>query len=901
MKYRLIVVANFGLIIGIIMGLYFSKSIILFLSIFVISLLLLLKNNSLLSIIFKWKRENKSLSSMFLKCEKDNKSLSSILFKWKRENKTILSEVFKFSYSSLRYLKKYLSKTVLITFIFFLIIGYLLLNLKLEKFQKFLYEVNSLESIKVYGIIASDKEEKEYSNMYKLKILNINNKRYYNTYCYIKFNKKDKVEIKYGDLIYFKGEFEEAQDSTNYKGFSYKEYLKTINIYGTFKVSKNKVKVLGENALSSINMLSNKVKNSFEIQLDKLYGDDNEEKALLKGILIGEVEEITEEQTENFKATSLSHILAVSGMHISYIIICSMFILRLLGFSKKSVHILTICIIIFFMFLTNFAPSVVRASIMGIIFLISFLVKRKSDFWVNISIASLITLIYNPYILLSLSYQLSYLGTIGIVLGMKVVGEYKRRKEEKQNSKCLNDKTYVEMNDLEIEKKININDSKVKFKKVETDNKRKQFILEKFNTIKQFFIDAILVCISAQLFVFPIILLNFNNFSIYFLISNILVAPIIGVIVILGFIIIFISYIFPPLAIFLNYIENFLLEFINIMTNYISKLPNANLYLKTPYVLSILLYFVFVLIFIGMYIAREDVIKRKVKQYYKQILKIFKIILVCYIIIVISIDIGIYNFNTKVYFVDVGQGDCSLIITEKNKKILIDGGGSESYDVGENTTLPYLLDRRISKLDYIIISHFDSDHVQGLFAVLENIKVVNVILSKQYEMTENYEKFLSIVKEKKINLILAKKGDVIKIDKHSYIEVLFPLENVKEYISQNAINNNSLVFKYKDRNISILYTGDIEKIAEEKLLSLYRETNKLEADILKVAHHGSKTSTIESFLELVNPKIAVISVGKNNTFGHPSEEVLARLKDKKVVIRRTDLEGEILMKFGNTL
>ena len=120
MKYRLIVVANFGLIIGIIMGLYFSKSIILFFFIFVISLLLLLKN----------------------------KSLSSILFKWKRENKTILSEVFKFSYSSLRYLKKYLSKTVLITFIIFLIIGYLLLNLKLEKFQKFLYEVNSLESMK---------------------------------------------------------------------------------------------------------------------------------------------------------------------------------------------------------------------------------------------------------------------------------------------------------------------------------------------------------------------------------------------------------------------------------------------------------------------------------------------------------------------------------------------------------------------------------------------------------------------------------------------------------------------------------------------------------------------------------------------------------------------------------
>lgn len=184
--------------------------------------------------------------------------------------------------------------------------------------------------------------------------------------------------------------------------------------------------------------------------------------------------------------------------------------------------------------------------------------------------------------------------------------------------------------------------------------------------------------------------------------------------------------------------------------------------------------------------------------------------------------------------------------------------------------------------------------MQGLFTVLKNIKVENIIFGKQFEMTENYGKFLDIVKEKKINLILAKKGDVIKIDKNAYIEVLFPLENVKEYISQNAINNNSLVFKYKDRNISILYTGDIEKIAEEKLVNLYRGTNKLKADILKVAHHGSITSTIESFLELVSPKIAVISVGRNNIFGHPSEEILERLENRNIIVRRTDVEGEIV-------
>lgn len=167
------------------------------------------------------------------------------------------------------------------------------------------------------------------------------------------------------------------------------------------------------------------------------------------------------------------------------------------------------------------------------------------------------------------------------------------------------------------------------------------------------------------------------------------------------------------------------------------------------------------------------------------------------------------------------------------------GGGSydDNYDTGENVTLPYLLDRRISKLDYVVISHFDSDHAQGLWAVLENIKVDNVVISKQFEITDNFERFLEIVKAKCQKVLCVKKGDVIRVDKSSRIEILFPVEDIKKYISQNAINNNSIVCKYVDKNVSVLYTGDIEKIAEEKLVEMYRGTKVLEADVLKVAHH----------------------------------------------------------------
>lgn len=217
-----------------------------------------------------------------------------------------------------------------------------------------------------------------------------------------------------------------------------------------------------------------------------------------------------------------------------------------------------------------------------------------------------------------------------------------------------------------------------------------------------------------------------------------------------------------------------------------------------------------------------------------------KKLLIIYLIVIVIIDLGVFERGkTKIYFVDVGQGDCSLIITSYNKKILIDGGGSydEDYDVGENITLPYLLDRRISKLDYVIISHFDSDHVQGLWAVLNHIKVENVVISKQYEMTENFQKFLKIVKEKRLNVLVVKRGDVIKVDNSSRIEVLFPVADVKAYISQNLINNNSIVCKFINKNVSVLYTGDIEKVAEEKLVEMYRGSPALEADVVKVSHH----------------------------------------------------------------
>lgn len=220
MKYRLLVIANAGFIIGIIVGLYFSIGIILFLSIFVLGLALFLN----------------------------------------------LDRFFRIRNKIYRYLKVYLTKKVIIIFILFFILGFLALVFKEGKFENFLQDMAYIQNnnIKIYAVIISDKEEKEYSDLYRVKILNINNKKYYNTNCIVKLNKFKNEKLLYGDLIYFTGEFQAPQESTNYKGYDYKEYLKTINIYGTFKSKYSNVKILKENSYGIIQMLANKVKNSFE-------------------------------------------------------------------------------------------------------------------------------------------------------------------------------------------------------------------------------------------------------------------------------------------------------------------------------------------------------------------------------------------------------------------------------------------------------------------------------------------------------------------------------------------------------------------------------------------------------------------------------------------------------------
>lgn len=235
-----------------------------------------------------------------------------------------------------------------------------------------------------------------------------------------------------------------------------------------------------------------------------------------------------------------------------------------------------------------------------------------------------------------------------------------------------------------------------------------------------------------------------------------------------------------------------------------------------------------------------------------------------------------------VHFIDVGQGD-SILIQVNSKNLLIDSGPSTSKD----KLLKYINSLKISKFDYIIATHPHEDHIGNMSYIIDNFEVLNFYAPKISSNTKAFETMIEslVMKDLKIKVL---KPNIKSIDlgENTKVDVFSPISNEYE-----NINNFSSIIKISYGNNSFLFTGDSEELSEKEVLA---KGYDLKSDVLKIGHHGSSSSTSKRFLDAVDPYIAVISAGKDNSYGHPSQEVLSRLKD--LTIYRTDLNGNILIK-----
>ncbi|MBR6504937.1 MAG: ComEC/Rec2 family competence protein [Clostridia bacterium] len=476
------------------------------------------------------------------------------------------------------------------------------------------------------GIIQSNPEEKEYNTRYKIRVQSINNdSKYKNTNLYL-FVSKETQKFEYGDLISFRGEFIEPQTQKNYEGFDYKEYLKTLKIYGTLKCVNDKIELCDKNRVNflsfKINDLSNKIKgNTYKLFKQK-------EANLLIGILIGDTSNIDENLENNFRNSSLLHILAVSGTHINYIILSLIYLNSKLKISKKIGRVITIIILILFMFLVGFSASVVRAVIMGITILVAQLFYRKLDIINSISFSALVLLLINPFNIINSGFLLSYGGTIGIVSLSKNFSNIFIKKN-KQSSLILKEKVYI--NNL-------------------------------INSIK----EILIITISAQIIIMPITLRLFNTISLTFFISNLLVGPIMGFVTVFGFITVFISFISVSIAKILAFPLHIMIKFLIFIAEFFGSMKISKIYVVTIPMIFIVIYYVCVYIInYFLYLRYNDVgaddpVRPIIRYWFKELACSFKIhykkILIYFILILIIFNI--YSNLTKEFtinFIDVGQ------------------------------------------------------------------------------------------------------------------------------------------------------------------------------------------------------------------------------------------------------
>ena len=585
--------------------------------------------------------------------------------------------------------------------------------------------------------------------------------------------KEFKDNYSFGDKIYIEGEISVPNNNTIPNNFNYKDYLYHKYIYYIIKIDK--IKMISKNDNIFLN-----IKNSIYKRIDKIKYNN-----YLYAFILGKSYYIDSEVLNNYKINGITHLFALSGLHVSMFSSIILFILKKIKLNEKLSYFITSLFLIFFAFIASFTPSIIRSVLFFILSSINnvyyLYIKPKYLLYIVFSILIFI----NPFYIYDTGFILSFCISFFILL--------------------FNEKNKINNNLLSI----------------------------------------LVISILSTLSSLPIIINMSYEINILGFINNLFFIP-------------YVTYIVFPLSIIVVFISklSFILNFLIIIMEYVSKVSsnifNIKLIFPKMSLFLIIIYYVLLIL-----IVKKINLK-----------KIF--------IIYLSFLYFRCNFdkNNYVYFIDVGQGDSALIVTKNNKSILIDTGGKvgSNYSLMKSNVIPFFKSIGIRKLDYLFITHGDYDHAGYGIDLVNNFNVKNRFTNKG--------KYNSL--EKKLN---------IKSFNNSYIKI----DNVEIYSLNSKLYNNensdSLVLLVIIDNYKLLFMGDASINTEKDIMNNYDIGDVF---ILKVGHHGSKTSSSEEFINNVNPKYSIISVGKNNKFGHPNKEVLDNLSNSKIY--RTDIDGSIMFK-----
>lgn len=558
----------------------------------------------------------------------------------------------------------------------------------------------------------------------------------------------------------------------------------------------------------------------------------------IKGLLLADRSEIDYDTKNQFINTGVVHVLAVSGLHVGYI---AMIFLILFGrFNLYLRSILTVAGLIFFMLLTNSPDSVIRAVVMASVIILVFISNRTTNIFNSLSIAALAILLFKPYELFSPSFQLSFAAVSGIAAVTPTINDY--------------------INSLNLKSKF----------------------------LRYLFL-FLAVSFGAQLGTLPMTIYYFGKVSVVAFIANLIVIPAVGVVVAVAIFTLAVSSIsiwFASVYAFVNdYLTISLFAFIKSAGELDFSFAKINQF-SVINAITVALLIVLVIYFW--------------KKFYSPAAKILLLLITFLNVFIYSQidDEELLPANLlSVIMIDVGQGDSFLIKFPDGKTALIDAGNADQYfDNGDRVIIPLLEFLGIEKIDYGFVTHIDSDHYAGFISLISANKIKMIFKPKLDSTLEKDVRFEKYLRQKNLPITYYHK---------KYLEIggarFYILNDTtdKNY-SALSTNDKSGICKLVYGNTSFLFTGDLEAVGENYFSHKYSVF--LKSDVLKVGHHGSKTSSSLKFLDSVKPKLALVSAGFKNKFGHPSNSVMYRLRNTGSKILRTDISGaSILQSDGDSI